>query len=141
METAEKTVITIQATVNAPVTKVWNYWTAPEHVINWNSPSEDWHTPRAENDLSVGGKFNYRMEARDGSMGFDFGGVYDEIKEHAKITYTLGDGRKVINDFTPGNNTTNIVVNFEAETQNPVEMQRAGWQAILDNFKQYTENS
>lgn len=132
--------ITIEATIKAPVDKVWKYWTLPQHIMQWNNASDDWHTPHAENDLREGGRFNSRMEAKDGSMGFDFGGVYDSIKENKHIRYTIGDGRKVEVIFSSEKNKTKIKETFEAESQNPIEMQRAGWQAILDNFKQYTEN-
>jgi len=131
--------ITINTTVNAPVEKVWSCWTEPQHIVKWSSASEDWHTPKAENDLRVGGSFNSRMEARDGSMGFDFGGVYDIVDTHKKIAYTLGDGRKVSISFNDGANGTEIIQTFDPEGQNPVEMQRYGWQSILDNFKKYTE--
>lgn len=141
METQEKTVITVENTINAPAQKVWDYWTKPEHITKWNNASEDWHTPWAKNDLRVGGNFSARMEAKDGSMGFDFGGVYDAVRPHEYIEYTLGDGRKVRVTFTPSDNNTRVVENFEAETTNSVEMQKGGWQAILDNFKKYTENN
>lgn len=141
MNATEKINITVEATVNAPVEKVWNFWTSPEHIIKWNSPSEDWHTPKAENDLRVGGSFTSRMEAKDGSFGFDFGGVYDEVKTHELVTYTLGDGRKVEIQFTANGDSTTITESFDTESENPVEMQRAGWQAILDNFKKYTETT
>jgi len=139
MSTTEKTKVTIEATVNAPVEKVWNTWTKPEDIVKWNSPSDDWHTTRAENDLRVGGAFLSRMEAKDGSFGFDFGGVYDEVKQNERIAYTIGDGREVEVIFEGDGNSTKITSTFEAEDQNPVEMQRGGWQAILDNFKKYTE--
>jgi uncharacterized protein YndB with AHSA1/START domain len=141
METMEKTIITVENTVDAPVAKVWEYWEKPEHITKWANASDDWHTPRAENDLRTGGKFVSRMEAKDGSMGFDFGGVYDEVRNHEYIEYTMGDGRKVTVNFTANGNTTKIVESFEAENTHPVEMQRGGWQAILDNFKKYTENN
>jgi uncharacterized protein YndB with AHSA1/START domain len=141
METANKTKITIETTVNAPVEKVWKLWSGPEHITKWASASDDWHTPRAENDLRTGGKFNSRMEAKDGSMGFDFGGVYDIVKTNELIEYTMGDDRKVVINFTGEGNATNIVQTFEAEETNPVEMQRGGWQAILNNFKKYVENN
>ena len=140
MDTAKNTVITVAATVNAPVEKVWKLWTTAADIINWNSPSPDWHTPSAENDLGNGGKFSYRMEARDGSFGFDFGGVYDDVIENKRISYTLGDGRKVEVLFAPDGGSTTVTENFEAENINPVEMQRGGWQAILDNFKKYAES-
>lgn len=131
--------ITIETNVNAPVEKVWEFWSSPEHITKWNTASDDWHTPHAENDLRAGGKFSARMEAKDGSFGFDFGGVYDEVKTNELISYTLGDGRKVSITFTDEGTSTKITESFEAETQNSVEMQRGGWQAILDNFKKYTE--
>src|SRR5687767_13675463 len=133
--------ITIGATVNAPVEKVWQFWGAPEHITKWNSPSPDWHTPYAENDLRTGGKFTSRMEAKDGSFGFDFGGTYDEVKKHETIRYTMGDGRKVRVDFKGEGNRTRVTESFDAETANSAEMQKTGWQAILDNFKKYTENN
>jgi uncharacterized protein YndB with AHSA1/START domain len=133
--------ITIQNTVNAPIEKVWEIWGDPQHITKWASASEDWHTPRAENDLRTGGTFSSRMEAKDGSMGFDFGGVYDEVKNNESIAYTLGDGRKVNIQFTPSGDSTKIVQIFDAENQNPIEMQQYGWQAILDNFKKYVESN
>jgi uncharacterized protein YndB with AHSA1/START domain len=134
-----KTLITVEATINAPVEKVWKYWAGPEHITKWCNASDDWHAPKAENDLRVGGKFSTRMEAKDGSFGFDFGGVYDDVKTNELIAYTMGDGRTVKVIFKGEGNTTKVVETFEAETQNPVEMQQGGWQAILDNFKKYTE--
>src|SRR5437667_12753163 len=139
MQTKEKTLITIQAVINAPIEKVWEGWTTPQHITKWNNASDDWHTPHAENDLRVGGKFLSRMEAKDGSFGFDFGGVYDEVKTNELIAYTIGTSRKVKVNFTKQANATKVVSNFEAEDQNPIEMQRGGWQAILDNFKKYAE--
>lgn len=139
METANKTKITVAATVNAPVEKVWEFWSNPEHIVKWNTPSEDWHTPRAENDLRVGGAFTSRMEAKDGSFGFDFGGIYDEVKTNELITYTIGDGRKVKIIFEADGGATKVTEIFDPEDINPVEMQQGGWQAILDNFKKYTE--
>ena len=140
METQQKTVLTVETTVNAPVEKVWEYWTSPEHITKWCSPSDDWHTPTAENDLRTGGKFSSRMEAKDGSMGFDFAGVYDEVQPNKYIEYTIGDGRKVDITFSGNGNQTKVVENFEAESINPIEMQQGGWQAIIDNFKKYTES-
>ena len=136
------TKITIEANVKAPVGKAYQIWTSPADIVKWSTPSPEWHTPRAEHDLTEGGKFNYRMEAKDGSFGFDFGGVFDVLKKDELIEYTIGDGRKVEIHFNKkGDNETHIVQTFEAEGQNPVEMQRAGWQAILDSFKNYTENN
>lgn len=138
---SERTSITINATVNAPADKVWNYWTAPEHITKWNNASDDWHSPRAENDVRNGGKFNIRMEAKDESMGFDFAGVYDNVKQNEIIEYTMGDGRKVTINFKETDGKTKITETFEAEETNPVDMQRTGWQNILDNFKKYTEEN
>jgi uncharacterized protein YndB with AHSA1/START domain len=141
METANRTQITVEGTVKAPVEKVWHHWTSPEHITKWNNASDDWHTPFAENDLRAGGKFSARMEARDGSMGFDFGGVYDEVKPNQRIVYTIDDGRKVTVDFKSNGNETKIVETFEAEDTNSIELQRGGWQAILDNFKKHVESN
>ena len=138
MEKTRKT-ITVEATVNAPVEKTWKLWTLPEHITKWNNASDDWHTPRAENDLRAGGKFLARMEAKDGSFGFDFGGVYDQVVTNELIAYTLGDGRKVKLTFTANGKETTVVEAFEAENENPVEMQKEGWQSILNNFKKYAE--
>ena len=140
METTEKVVVTIEAKINAPAEKVWNTWNDPQHVVKWNSPTPEWHTPRAENDVRTGGRFMFRMEARDGSMGFDFGGVYDVVTPYTYMEYTMGDGRKVKIFFHEKSDCIHIVQSFDAENQNPVEMQRAGWQSILDNFKKYTES-
>jgi uncharacterized protein YndB with AHSA1/START domain len=139
VEPTSKTTITVKNTVNAPVEKVWKLWTAPDHITKWNNASDDWHTPRAENDLRTGGKFVARMEAKNGSSGFDFGGVYDEVKTHELIAYTMGDGRKVKITFAANGALTNVVETFEAEGTNSIELQRSGWQAILDNFKKYAE--
>ena len=132
--------ITVQATVDAAPEKVWKLWSNPDDVKQWNSASPDWHTPKAENDLREGGNFTYRMEAKDGSMGFDFGGTYDKVVEHKQIDYTIGDGRQVTNTFAANGNATDVVVTFDAETQNPEDMQRMGWQSILDSFKAYAES-
>lgn len=140
METSNNK-ITIETSVNAPVEKVWENWTDPIHIVNWNNASEDWHTTRAENDLKPGGKFLSRMEAKDGSFGFDFGGTYDKVRPNELIEYTMGDGRKVQITFRGNGNETKIEETFDAENTHPVETQRNGWQSILDNFKKYTEAS
>lgn len=132
--------ITIETTVNAPVEKVWRLWNEPSAINNWCTATPEWHTINATNDLKAGGKFSSRMEAKDGSMGFDFGGVYDVVKTHEQINYTMGDTRKVDISFTKQGNGTRIVQTFDAENQNPIEMQQMGWQAILNNFKSYVEN-
>jgi uncharacterized protein YndB with AHSA1/START domain len=139
MIAAEKTMITVTTSVHAPIEKVWNLWTKPEHVINWNNASPDWCTPKAENDLREGGRFNYRMEARDGSMGFDFNGEYTLVVPQQAIEYRMEDERKVQIAFTEKDGATHIVESFEAEGTHSDELQRSGWQAILDNFKQYAE--
>ena len=133
------TQISVVITVNASLSKIWHYWTTPEHIINWNNASDDWHTTLATNDLQVGGSFMYRMAAKDGSFSFDFNGIYDQIITNQRIAYTIEDGRKVTIDFGNEGNATKIVETFEAETENTVELQQAGWQAILNNFKRYAE--
>lgn len=134
----KKQVITIKAIVNAPVEKVWKSWTEPEHIKRWNAASADWHTTKAENDLRVGGAFLYRMEAKDGSFGFDFSGIYQVVELYKAIAYTLGD-RAVRIIFEDLGDKTEVTESFEAESTNPIEMQEAGWQSILNNFKSYTE--
>ncbi len=134
----EKT-ITIEASVNATIETVWSKWTNPTDIINWNSASDDWHTTKAENDLVIGGKFSYRMEAKDGSFGFDFWGIYNHIIPNELIEYTMGDNRKAKVLFVFENSQTSITTIFEAEDENPIEMQQFGWQAILNNFKKYAE--
>lgn len=137
--TAGITNMTVSTTIQAPVEKVWKFWTEPQHITQWNNASDDWHTPWAENDLRVGGKFLSRMEAKDGSFGFDYNGTYTTVKEHEQIEYALEDGRKVQVLFAPDGNETSVTEIFEAERTHPVDMQRTGWQAILDNFKNYVE--
>lgn len=131
--------LTIQAIVLSDLNKTWACYTEPKHIVNWNFASEDWCCPSASNDLRTGGKYSARMEARDGSLGFDFEAVYDEVIEAEKLAYTLDDGRKVVIDFTSVGSSTRVTIVFEAEEMNPVEMQQAGWQSILDNFKKYVE--
>ena len=134
------TKITVEATVNAPAEKVWEAWTKPEHIVKWNFASDDWHSPWAKADFREGGNFSARMEAKDGSMGFDFGGVYNVIRTNEYIESTMGDGRKIWVTFTKQGNATKVVETFEAESTNSIELQKGGWQAILDNFKKYTES-
>ncbi len=133
--------ITVQTTINVPVEIVWKFYTEPKHITQWNSASKDWHTPRAVNDLRAGGAFKFRMEAIDGSQGFDFNGTYTQIKTNQLITYSIEGDRKVRVEFTEQDKRTNVVVTFEPEDINPLEMQRAGWQAILNNFKRYAERA
>jgi len=136
----DTTKVIIEATVSAGTKKVWDYWNKPEHITKWNFAADDWHCPKAENDLRVGGKLKSRMEARDGSFGFDFEATYDEVTDQKKITYTIADGRKATTDFENLDGKTKITTVFDAENENPIEMQKAGWQAILDNFKKYVES-
>ena len=131
--------ITISARIAKPVAHVWDSWTKPEHIMNWNAASDEWHCPKAENDLRVGGSFSSTMAARDGSFSFDFGGVYTAMEEERRIAYTLEDGRKVEVLFTSDGDSTNVKQTFDPDTENPEEMQRGGWQAILDRFKAYVE--
>lgn len=140
-EGSAKTVITVVAEVNAPVEKVWNSWTAPEQITKWNFASDDWHCPKAENDLRTGGKFSSTMAAKDGSFSFDFGGTHDEVTIHKTIRTTLGDGRKMNVSFEEKDGKTMVTESFEAENTNSLEMQRGGWQAILNNFKKHTETN
>ncbi len=133
-------VITVKTTVNKPVDQVWELWTDPRHVVQWNNASAEWYTPKATNDLRVSGAFNYTMAARDGSASFDFEGIYKNIILHRLIEYDIIDGRKVKIIFTGAGNVTEVVETFETETENSAELQRQGWQAILDSFKTYAES-
>jgi uncharacterized protein YndB with AHSA1/START domain len=139
METKKKTIITVQSKINAPKEKVWKLWTTPEDIVKWNHASDDWRSPRAVNDLRAGGTFNFRMESKDGSQGFDFGGVYKKVKPNELIEYEIGDGRKVRIEFKGSGNKTEVVETFEAENVYSIEQQKGGWQSILDNFKKYAE--
>lgn len=139
METITKTKIKVETVVNAPVEKVWDLWTDPRHVMHWNFASIDWHTPYAENNLRIGGRFLYRMESKDRKEGFDFYGEYTSIELYKHIEYVTGDGRRVRITFEPKGTGTRVNEIFETETVNPVSRQQEGWQAILDNFKRYAE--
>jgi Uncharacterized conserved protein len=132
--------ITVKAVVNAPVAEVWDCWITPEDIICWNNASNDWHTPRAEVDLRKGGRFLSRMEAKDGSFGFDFGGTYTQVELHKRIDYTMDDKRTVSVTFESQGNETLVSETFDPEGTNSLEMQQAGWQAILDNFKKYVDS-
>lgn len=140
METIAKTKVTVETVVNAPVEKVWDLWTEPKHIVHWNFASIDWHTTYAENDLRVGGKFLTRMEAKDGSSGFDFTGTYNSLELYKFIEYSMTDGRRVRVTFDMKAAGTRVTEIFETESSNSVEMQQEGWQAILDNFKRYAES-
>lgn len=133
--------IDIHATVFAPVDKVWDYYTEPKHITNWNFASEDWMCPSASNELFVGGKYLARMEAKDGSFGFDFVGTYDYVLNGERFDLTFLDNRKMTVVFSANENMTTVHISFEPENINPIELQREGWQAILNRFKDYAENN
>ncbi|MCB0429747.1 MAG: SRPBCC family protein [Flavobacteriales bacterium] len=133
------TTITVETVVSVPVEKVWKAWTTPEDITQWNQASEDWHTPNSTNDLRVGGKFTSRMEAKDGSAGFDFEGIYEEVITQQRIVYSIADGRKVKVTFSTEAGGTKVTETFDAENVHSVDMQRTGWQAILDSFKKHVE--
>ena len=134
-----KTSVRVDTAINAPIANVWHCWVLPEHIVNWYFASDDWHTPKAENDLRESGKFMIRMESKNDNIGFDFEGTYTHIVVGELIEYALGDGRKVKIEFSIRDGVTHVVESFETEGENPVDMQLAGWQAILDNFKKYVE--
>ena len=131
--------ITVSVTVYASIERVLECWTQPRHIIRWNNASDDWWTLKASNDLTPGGKFRSTMAAKDGSFSFDFEGTYDTVKKHELIAYSLSDGRKVKIAFEKQNNGVLITESFDAETENPIELQQQGWLAILNNFKKHTE--
>jgi uncharacterized protein YndB with AHSA1/START domain len=134
--------ITIKTTISATQEKVWKYWTIPEHIRAWAFASDDWECPHAENDVQVGGTFLSRMQAKDRSTGFDFGGTYTEVTPLEYIAYTMEDGRKVTITFEKvGENETKVIETFDPEDTNPLEMQQSGWQSILDNFKKHVESN
>ena len=133
--------ITVETIVHAPIEKVWKYWSEPKHIMKWNNASDDWHTPKAENDLRTGGKFSSVMSSRDGKQSFDFSGTYDLVEKPNRIEYTLGDNRKVTILFSEEEESTGIKETFEAENTNSLDLQKNGWQAILDNFKKYIETN
>lgn len=135
------TKITISALVNAPINKVWDNWTKPEHITKWNFAIDTWQCPTASNDLQVGGKYIARMEAKDGSFGFDFEAIYNTVIDKQELTYTMTDGRKATTIFVDNGSETSVTTTFDAESENPVEMQQQGWQLILDNFKKYVESN
>jgi uncharacterized protein YndB with AHSA1/START domain len=141
MEMTAKQSIRVETSVKAPIEKVWKYWNEPQHIIHWCCASDDWQVTHAENDLRPDGKFKTTMAAKDGSMSFDFEGTYSYIKQYKTIEYTILDGRKVIILFSVQGNEVKVTEIFEAETENAIEVQRGGWQAIVDNFKKYTEGN
>ena len=131
--------ITVQASISAKIERVWGFWTKPEHIVKWNFASSDWHCPAAENDLRTGGKFKSTMASKDGKMSFDFEGVYDEVIEQKRIAYSLADGRQVKVVFEELGDKTEVIETFDPENENSEELQRSGWQSIMDNFKSYVE--
>lgn len=134
--------IEVETVVNSPVEKVWEYWTRPEHVTSWNHASDDWYCPEAKNDLRVGGSFSFIMSSRDGTNSFDFSGIYSRVEDFKEINYSLGDNREVQVIFEKmGESSTRVTEIFEAETENSEDLQRSGWQSIIDNFKNYTETN
>jgi len=133
--------ITVECTIKSNLDKVWNYWTTPEQIMQWNNASADWHTPKASNDLKVGGRFCFTMAAKDGSFSFDFEGTYTEVIDNKSIKYILDDDREVAVDFIAIGDMVEVVETFEAETQNTLELQQFGWQAILNNFKKLVETN
>src|SRR5688500_18432913 len=141
MQTAEKTNITVQTTVEKPVEKVWESWNEPRHIKQWCHASDDWHAPYSENDLRKDGTFKTTMAAKDGSFSFDYGGVYTNVQTNKVIEYVMTDGWKVKTVFDSNGNETKVTETFDPESENPIDMQRAGWQAILENFKKYTESN
>ena len=140
MEPIKKTTITVETTIDLPKENVWEMWTNPEHITQWNFAADTWHCPSATNDLKPGGKFSWRMESKDGSMGFDYSGVYKEVKPIDQIHWILYDGRKVSIEFSNLDGKTNVTETFEAEDMNSIDQQKAGWQAILNNFKKHAES-
>jgi uncharacterized protein YndB with AHSA1/START domain len=138
METKSQ-VIEVEAAIYASINEVWKRWTDPRYITQWNFASPEWHCPSAENDLRVGGRFNYRMEDKAGKMGFDFSGIYTNVLQHRIIEYRLDDDRFVKIEFLPGADNTMIIQSFEAETENSLELQRKGWRLILNSFKNFVE--
>lgn len=135
----DKNRITVQTSINKPIQTVWKCWITPADIEKWNAASDDWHTTKAKNDIQTGGIFSYRMEAKDGSFGFDCDGTYTKVIDYKTIEYTMADGREATVVFKERDNKTELVETFDAENENPIELQRNGWQAILDNFKKHVE--
>ena len=134
--------VTIQTEINKPINQVWDFFNNPKHIVNWNFAHESWECPSASNDLKVGGQLKSRMQAKDGSFGFDLVGIYDEVRENELIKYHFEDGRNIEVIFEKlSDDKTKVTENFDPENQNPVDFQRDGWQAILDHFKKYAENN
>jgi uncharacterized protein YndB with AHSA1/START domain len=138
-QSVEADTITVEATVMAQANKVWDCWNSPSHVVNWNSASDDWHTPKSENDLVLGGQFKHTMAAKDGSFSFDFVGTYTEITPEKGLKYVMEDGRKAEVMMVSKKDVVQVIVTFDPEQQNPKEIQQGGWQGILNNFKKYVD--
>lgn len=132
--------ILVETTVDAPLARVWHAYSNPDDIIKWNAASDDWHTTSSTVDLRPGGQFSSRMEAKDGSFGFDFAGTYTKVVENELIEYEFGDRYATI-EFRESPDGVRVIVTFDAEGENPVDMQREGWQAILDNFRRHVESS
>jgi len=141
MRTNDKKELKVETVINAALPKVWDCWVDPDHIVQWNHATDDWHSPSAENDLRVGGRFKAVMAAKDGSASFDFDGVYTNIETHQMIEYTMSDGRNVKVTFEQLGNDIKVVELFEAENTHSHDLQINGWQAILDNFKTHAEKS
>ncbi len=135
------TKITIQVTISASQKKTWDYYTMPDHITKWNFADPSWHCPSASNDLQLGGQYEARMEAKDGSFGFDFKAIYKSIVSGKSFTYELEDGRQATVTFDGNEHQTDVTIVFDPEEENSIEMQKNGWQAILNNFKTYTESN
>lgn len=133
--------IIIKTLISGNIKKIWDFYTLPEHITKWNFATSDWQCPRASNDMKVGGKYFARMEAKDGSFGFDFEAIYDKVIPKEKITYTMEDDRKVTIHFNNIDNKTELIIEFDAEEENSIEIQKEGWQSILNNFKKYVESN
>lgn len=140
MAATEPKQLKVEAQIDAELDLVWEAWTSPEQITRWNFAIDTWHCPRASNDLRVGGRYAARMEAKDGSFGFDFEADYTEVRPRQKLTYKMTDGRVASTDFVAKGNQTWVCTVFDAETENSLEMQQQGWQAILNNFKSYVES-
>jgi len=140
MDNRERKEVSVESTIKAPIEKVWDFWTGPEHITQWCNASDDWHAPFAENDPGIGGKFRTTMAAKDGSMSFDFEGVYNNVEKFKFMEYTIADGRRVKVVFTKLGDSIKITETFEIEESHTSDQQKSGWQSILDNFKKYTES-
>ena len=138
MNKADKTILSGKIEINAPIEKVWDLWTSPEDIKRWNTPNADWHTTNVENDLRTGGTFLFAMALKDGSLNFDFTGIYDEVKTNELISYKLNDGRKATINFNAGSPVI-LTETFEADNNQPIAMQKEFCQAVLDGFKRYVE--